>query len=143
MDRQGIANFADLSSGNLLPSDGTAPPSAGQMPTDRQQALQAYQTVYEELAADRQMLFDNGYGYTFPYATDLTGLPVASSGYALFDEDIPFVQLAVHGSFVYTAPADPISARMRMHSCSKAWNTAVCRCTAWRCRTPNALPNRR
>ena len=40
------------------------------MPTDRQQALQAYQTVYEELAADRQMLFDNGYGYTFPYATD-------------------------------------------------------------------------
>ena len=40
----------------------------------------------------------------------LTGLPVASSGYALFDEDIPFVQLAVHGSFVYTAPAINLSA---------------------------------
>lgn len=110
MDRQGIANFADLSSGNLLPSDGHHSSFGGQMPTDRQQALQAYQTVYEELAADRQMLFDNGYGYTFPYATDLTGLPVASSGYALFDEDIPFVQLAVHGSFVYTAPAINLSA---------------------------------
>lgn len=127
MDRQGIANFADLSSGNLLPSDGHHSSFGGQMPTDRQQALQAYQTVYEELAADRQMLFDNGYGYTFPYATDLTGLPVASSGYALFDEDIPFVQLAVHGSFVYTAPADQ---SQRGCACTAAQKRGIRLCAA-------------
>lgn len=62
----------------------------------------AYQTVAD---AGISMLGDTANAYALPYVSELTNVPLQSSGFDIFDEDIPFYQLVVHGVLPYASTA--------------------------------------
>ena len=47
---------------------------------------------------------DGSNAYTFPYANRIYNLPVSSSKYDIFDYDVPFIQMVLHGYKNYTTP---------------------------------------
>ena len=64
------------------------------------------------------MLADSANAYALPYVSHITGAPVTSSRFDLFDEDIPFYQIVLHGVIPYSAEAvngspDPEEALLR------------------------------
>lgn len=104
MNKRGFTNYADLTSGNLLPSDHHRSVFSKQKPTDRQQVLNTYIATYESITDQSDFLmFDRACGYVFPYATDLTSVPMQSSRYELFTKDVPFVQMVLHGKVAYSS----------------------------------------
>lgn len=76
---------------------------------DRAQEIitSAYQTVTD---AGLTVLGDTANAYVLPYLQELTNLPLQSSGFDIFDEDIPFLQLVLHGIVPYAATAVNASA---------------------------------
>ena len=51
------------------------------------------------------ILADGANAYALPYVDHITGVPVSSSGFDIFDEDIPFYQLVMHGLIPYSTKA--------------------------------------
>ena len=61
------------------------------------------------------ILADNANAYALPYVSRIMNVPATSSRYDIFDEDIPFYQLVLHGLIPYSstavnAEADPVDA---------------------------------
>lgn len=54
---------------------------------------------YEKLdaALENGLLAKTANAYAFPYVSHITGAPLSSSRFDIFDEDIPFFQLVMHG----------------------------------------------
>lgn len=52
-----------------------------------------------------EILADTANAYALPYVTEITDVPLQSSGFDLFDEDIPFYQIVLHGVKPYAAEA--------------------------------------
>ena len=75
-------------------------------PMDR---YRAQQSVLEQL----RRLKERGYSlsaadasaYVFPYVDCIREVPLTSGGHYLFDEDIPFYQMVLHGLLPFTTPA--------------------------------------
>lgn len=58
--------------------------------------------------ADKMALsFEGGNAYVLPYASLITNVPIHSSGYDVFDEDVPFYQAVLHGWIPYTTESIP------------------------------------
>ncbi len=55
-----------------------------------------------------EILCDGANAYVLPYATQITNVPVYSSGFNLTDYDIPFYQMVIHGYIPYSTK--PINA---------------------------------
>lgn len=58
--------------------------------------------IYEELLknySDKNIAlsFDSANSYTFPYAEQIFSVPAFSGGYGMFDCDVPFYQILLHG----------------------------------------------
>lgn len=51
--------------------------------------------------------------YAFKYANLITDLPISSSGYAIFDYDVPFCQMSLHGLVDYTSESVNLAAMSR------------------------------
>lgn len=68
---------------------------------------QSYQQITD---ADIAMLADTANAYALPYVQELTDVPLQSSGYDVFDEDIPFYQMVMHGLKPYASTAVNASA---------------------------------
>ena len=51
------------------------------------------------------MLAQNANAYALPYVDHLTDVPLSSSRFDLFDEDVPFLQLVLHGVIPYATTA--------------------------------------
>ena len=51
------------------------------------------------------ILADGANAYALPYVSCIRGVPVSSSRFDLFDEDIPFYQLVLHGVIPYSTEA--------------------------------------
>ena len=51
------------------------------------------------------ILADNANAYVFPYVKHITDVPLCSSGFDVFDEDIPFYQIVIHGIIPYSSTA--------------------------------------
>ncbi len=51
------------------------------------------------------ILADSANAYALPYVSHITGVPVTSSRFDMFDEDIPFYQLVMHGLIPYSTTA--------------------------------------
>lgn len=54
---------------------------------------------------DMNILADGANSYSLPYVKHIINIPLYSSGYDIFDEDIPFFQLVMHGIIPYTSTA--------------------------------------
>ena len=59
-------------------------------------ALKAYQD------AGIKVTVQNANAYALPYVNVVTDVPTVSSGYDIFDEDVPFYQALLHGYVPYT-----------------------------------------
>lgn len=67
---------------------------------------------YSEIGS---VLAENANAYTFKYADYITKIPLSSSKYDIFDKDIPFCQIVLHGLIPYSSDAingDPDSEKM-------------------------------
>lgn len=58
-------------------------------------------------AEKMDLSFEGGNAYVLPYASLITDVPVHSSGYDVFDEDVPFYQAVLHGWIPYTTESIP------------------------------------
>lgn len=56
------------------------------------------------------ILADNSNAYSLPYVNDIINIPLDSSKFDLSDEDIPFLQIVLHGIIPYSATAVNASA---------------------------------
>lgn len=62
-----------------------------------------YQTVSDRL--DSGLLAENANAYALPYVNRIKDVPLNSSRFDIFDEDIPFYQLVMHGLIPYAISA--------------------------------------
>lgn len=70
--------------------------------TDRQEALQLYQESFQMFRENgKWLLGDNGNAYSFGFVQDMINVPTASQGYLIFDEEIPFYEMVIHGYLDY------------------------------------------
>lgn len=76
---------------------------------DKAQELleESYQTLSDKSIA---MLADTANAYALPYVKEITDVPLQSSGFDVFDEDIPFYQMVMHGLKSYAGTAVNASA---------------------------------
>ena len=58
-------------------------------------------------AEKTKLSFDGGNAYVLPYASLITNVPIHSSGYDVFDQDVPFYQAVLHGWIPYTTESIP------------------------------------
>lgn len=68
-----------------------------------QKLVSGFETLSDKL--DDGMLADNANAYALPYVSHITNVPMTSSRFDLFDEDIPFYQLVMHGLIPYSTTA--------------------------------------
>lgn len=54
---------------------------------------------------DKKILAYGANAYMFPYVNHISGVPVESSHFDIFDEDIPFYQMIIHGLIPYSSEA--------------------------------------
>ena len=77
----------------------------------RDKAQEILTRSYQQITdADIAMLADTANAYALPYVQELTDVPLQSSGYDVFDEDIPFYQMVMHGLKPYASTAVNASA---------------------------------
>lgn len=68
--------------------------------------FRAMENVINSLSAtDINILADGANAYSLPYVKHIINVPLNSSGYDIFDEDIPFYQIVMHGLIPYTSTA--------------------------------------
>lgn len=70
-----------------------------------QKIVNGYKTATEQVGP---VLCDGANAYVLPYASQVTNVPVYSSGYNVTDFDIPFYQMVIHGYIPYASK--PINA---------------------------------
>lgn len=63
---------------------------------------ESYATIQSGVGS---MLAQNANAYALPFVDHITNTPLSSSGFDLFDEDIPFYQLVLHGVIPYSTQA--------------------------------------
>jgi hypothetical protein len=75
--------------------------------TSRDQTLSKVQTSLEELrgANVSNILSEDPNAYVLPYTTTITDIPLYSSGFNIFDGDIPLYQMVMHGVIPYSTKA--------------------------------------
>lgn len=57
---------------------------------------------FQRAAKDTRVMLSAPNAYLIPYADEITNLPVTSSSYLLFDEDVPFIQMVLKGRIDYS-----------------------------------------
>ncbi len=78
----------------------------GKVAMSRDDTKAALQESYKSLNdAGVSILADTCAAYAFPYAERISDVPLQSSGFDLFDEDIPFYQIVMHGLIPYSGTA--------------------------------------
>lgn len=78
----------------------------GKQSMGRDDTIAALQQNYSTLQENGlSLLADTCAAYVFPYADRISDVPLQSSGFDVFDEDIPFYQLVMHGVLPYAGTA--------------------------------------
>ena len=72
----------------------------------RSMLLSYYESVLKKYQQDNlSIAFDDANAYAIPYASRIYDTPTYSSGYDIFDEDVPFYQIVLHGYVTTTVPS--------------------------------------
>lgn len=79
----------------------------GRKSVSRYDAMKELTESYEKLddKLGNGMLADGANAYALPYVSRITGVPMTSSRFDVFDEDIPFYQIVMHGLIPYSTAA--------------------------------------
>ncbi len=78
----------------------------GKAEMSRDDTIAALQESYQSIhASGLSLLADTCAAYAFPYADRISDVPLQSSGFDLFDEDVPFYQIVMHGVIPYSGTA--------------------------------------
>lgn len=78
----------------------------GKRAISRDSAQTILEESYQSLRdASISLMADTANAYALPYVDEITDVPLQSSGFDVFDEDIPFYQLVMHGVKPYAAVA--------------------------------------
>ncbi len=100
---EGISAISLEEATNMLYSDFTANTSRK---TSRQQAVEILKACYQKIK-DNGLTFvaDACNDYAIPYADFIRNVPLYSSNFDVYDYDIPFYQIVLHGYVPYTTKA--------------------------------------
>lgn len=71
----------------------------------RAQSKEITQKSLQTLSENLSVLADGANDYTLPYVNHITDMPISSGGFDIFSEDVPFMQIVLHGIVPYTSPA--------------------------------------
>lgn len=83
----------------------------GKQNMSRDDTVTALQTSYQSIQdSGLSLLADTCAAYAFPYADKISDVPLHASGFDVFDEEIPFYQLVMHGIIPYSSTAINASA---------------------------------
>jgi len=83
----------------------------GKQNMSRDDTVSALQESYQNIQdSGISLLADTCAAYAFPYADKISDVPLHSSGFDVFDEEIPFYQLVMHGVLPYSSTAINASA---------------------------------
>ncbi len=77
----------------------------GKKAVSRETAKGYIQNIYSSAKANGNVLAEYAAAYVLPYADYVTNVPTYSSKFDLFDYDIPFYQMVLHGVTPYAATA--------------------------------------
>lgn len=79
----------------------------GKKSISRYDAMNRLVESYEELNSSLSggILADSANAYALPYVRHITNVPLSSSRFDIFDEDIPFYQIVMHGLIPYSTTA--------------------------------------
>lgn len=69
----------------------------------REQTVSAYAAMMTAAAQDHFLSVQTGNAYTFPYVRSVYALPSTSDGNLIFSQDVPFLQMVLHGAVSYSA----------------------------------------
>ncbi len=69
----------------------------------KEMAVRGYEMLTESL--ENGILADTANAYAIPFASHITNVPLNSSRFDIFNEDIPFYQMVLHGVVPYSATA--------------------------------------
>ena len=112
-DGVAFRDIGGLLSGNYNPKNTTT----------RQQVLRMNLDVLREArAAGEKVMLKRGYDYVLPYADLITDMNLNGTDYSIIDQNVPFYQIAIHGSVDYTG--QPINL-------SDDWETELLRCAEY------------
>lgn len=78
----------------------------GKQNMSRDDSIEALQASYAQMQDEKlSILADTCAAYAFPYVDRISDVPLQSSGFDVFDEDVPFYQLVLHGIIPYSGTA--------------------------------------
>ncbi|MBQ7990567.1 MAG: hypothetical protein IJ251_05925 [Oscillospiraceae bacterium] len=97
--KKGHTNFAFGALSNTIYGD------YGRQATSRELAKGIVSDIYADAKSKGSVLADNPASYVIPYVDYITNVPVDSSKFDLFDQDIPFYQMVLHGVIPYSSVA--------------------------------------
>lgn len=73
--------------------------------TDRREARLAQESYLKELAGSSKVSVDYGSIFSMKHVSKIWNMPVASSGFAITDYDVPFYAIVARGSVAYVTPS--------------------------------------
>lgn len=101
---EGIDTISLNQATSLLYSDFSRKNSEGKSQVVRQDALNYLVDGYKKINdAGISMIAQACNAYALPYVSAITNVPLYSSNYDLFDYDVPFYQMVVHGYIPYSS----------------------------------------
>lgn len=79
----------------------------GKKSISRYKAMNLLESGYKKLdgSLENGILADSANAYVLPYVSHITDVPLSSSRFDIFDEDIPFYQIVMHGLIPYSTTA--------------------------------------
>ena len=98
LEKQGATGVAFRDIGSMLSGDYNAKAN-----TTRMEALRLnLEAVEQAKTAGQRVMVKEGFDYILPHADAVTDMTLRGAHYAIIDEQIPFYQLAIHGTVEYT-----------------------------------------
>ena len=95
---EGVNNIAFGDYSTKLVSD-----FSNRNPSSRNKTMETVANGYKDAKENIGSVLANGANaYVLPYVSEITNVPVYSTGFNITDYDIPFYQMVVHGSVAYS-----------------------------------------
>lgn len=98
-DKNGVTNFAFGSLSNTIYGD------YGKKSLSRENTKSVVESIYADAKTRGSVLAENAAAYVLPYADYVSKVPVSSSRFDIFDQDVPLYQMVLHGITPYSSTA--------------------------------------